>query len=55
MGFTEEEIVRARKEALRKKNSSIYDKYLYIGNERLEFTMQEIIPPFVQMMFPKTF
>ena len=55
MGFTEEEIIRARKEALRKKNSSIYDKYLYIGNERLEFTMQEIIPPFVQMMFPKTF
>ena len=55
MEFTEKEIMKVRKDALQKRNSSIYDKYLYIGNERLEFSLQEVIPPFIRMMFPNTF
>lgn len=55
MEYREKEIVDLRKATLIKKKQSIYDDYLYIGNERLEFCEQVIISPQVKMMFPKTF
>ena len=55
MNFNEKGIAALRKEAVQKKNNSIYDSYIYIADERLEFTMQDIIKPYVRMMLPKTF
>ena len=55
MDFTEKEITALRKESVQKKNNNIYAPYIYVADERLEFTMQDIIEPYVRMMLPKTF
>lgn len=55
MVFTEKEIVELRKLALLNSKQSIYDDYIYVHGERLEFTEQDLIFPDVRIMLPKTF
>lgn len=55
MRFTEREIKAMKRAALLESHKSIYDKYTYIGNERLEFAWQELFSPYVKIMLPKTF
>lgn len=55
MNYTEKETARLRKAALLDKKRSIYDSYVYISGERLEFMEQDIIRPQVRVMLPKTF
>jgi len=55
MKLTEKEIAELRKLALLKNKHSIHDDYVYIAGERLEFARQEVIPPSVRVMLPRTF
>lgn len=55
MKFTERDIAELRKAARLKKLYSIYEAYLYIYDERLEFVYQDIIASRMSMMLPNTF
>lgn len=55
VGFTEKDIAELRKVARLKKMYSIYQDYIYIYGERLEFTYQEIFASGLYMMLPNTY
>lgn len=55
MKLTEKEIAELRKLALLKSKCSIFDDYIYIAGERLEFIEQNIMVPDIRGMLPKTF
>lgn len=55
MKFTDKEISELRKIALLKNKKSIFDEYVYIAGERLEFMEQELEPPGIRVMLPKTY
>lgn len=55
MEYSEKDIIKQREISLLNKQKSIHDNYVYLNRERYEFEEQDIIPPFVRMVFPKTF
>lgn len=55
MEFREKEILRLRQQGIEEKYHSIYDSYVFIGRQYIEFTMQDIYPPVVRIMLPKFF
>lgn len=55
MPLKESDILKMRQDGIFKKRHSIYDSYVIINGERLEFEPQDIYPPMVRMMLPKSF
>ena len=55
MEYREKDIIKQREISLMNRQKSIYDDYVHIDRERYEFEEQDIIPPFVRMVFPRTF
>ncbi len=55
MALTEKEILEMRRRGMDEKYRSIYDSHVFINREYVEFSMQDIYPPMVKIMLPKSF
>ena len=55
MALTEREILEKRWKGLSERHYSIYDSHVFINREYMEFSMQDIYPPMVSLMLPKSF
>lgn len=55
MLLKEKDILKMRQDGIFKKYHSIYDNYVLINKVRIEFEMQDIFPPMVRIMLPKSF
>ncbi len=55
MSLREKDILRMRQEGLQRKHNSIYGSHVFINRQYIEFIMEEIYPPMVRLMLPKSF
>ncbi len=55
MPLKEKEILKKRWDGICEKNQSIYDNHVFIEREYMQFSMQDIYPPMVRLMLPKSF
>lgn len=55
MPLKERDIIKMRQDGIFKKRHSIHDDYVMIGGERQEFELQDIFPPMVRILLPKSF
>ena len=55
MPLKEKEILKKRWDGICEKNQSIYDNHVFIEREYMQFSMQDIYPPMVRLMLPRSF
>lgn len=55
MSLREKEILRMRQKGIEEKYNSIYGSHVFIGRQYTEFMREEIYPPMVSIMLPKSF
>lgn len=51
----EEDILKMRQQGMEEKYNSIYSSHLFINRQHMEFAMEDIYPPMVGIMLPKSF
>lgn len=55
MPLKEKEILKKRWDGICEKNQSIYDNHVFIEREYMQFSRQDIYPPMVSIMLPRSF